>query len=138
MRFVDANVFIYAILTPRRALSDRELEIKRRAKAILTRINEGEEALTTVVHLSEVANVLEDYAGTRLAAAFIRDVLSRENIVVEAVSASDYLASSLLALEKGVSVNDALAYVVMMKRNIHEIYTFDKHFEKLNVKIVQE
>lgn len=138
MRFVDANVFIYAILRPRRKLSDRELEIKRISKSILSRINEGEEGLTTVVHLSEVANVLEDYAGTELAAAFVRDLLSRRNVTVETVSASDYLTSSLLALEEGVSVNDALAYVVMRRRGVSEIYTFDKHFEKLGVRVVQE
>jgi len=138
VRFVDANVFIYAILKPRRELSEKELEIKSRAKAILARINESEEVLTTVIHLSEVANVLEDCAGAKLAAAFVRDLLSRENVVVEAVSAGDYLASSLLALEKEVSVNDALAYVIMKRRNVDEIYTFDKHFEKLDVKVVQE
>ncbi len=68
MKFADANVFIYAILKPRRELSEKELEIKSRAKAILARINEGEEVFTTVVHLSEVANVLEDCAGAKLAA----------------------------------------------------------------------
>lgn len=54
MRFIDANVFTYAILKPRRPLSDREREIKERAKRILRRVNEGEEVATTVVHLSEV------------------------------------------------------------------------------------
>jgi len=38
----------------------------------------------------------------------------------------------------GVSVNDALAYLIMKRRNVNEIYTFNKHFEKLNVKIVGE
>ncbi len=53
------------------------------------------------------------------------------------MSAGDYLASSLLALEKGVSVNDALACVIMKRKNVDEIYTFDKHFEKLDVKVAQ-
>jgi len=37
--------------------------------------------------------------------------------------------------EWGISVNDALSYLIMKERSINEIYTFDKHFEKLNVKI---
>ena len=59
-------------------------------------------------------------------------------MVVEAVSAEDYLESAVLAGEKGVSVNDALAYLVMRRRGVREIYTFDKHFEKLDVDVVKE
>ena len=138
MRFIDANVIIYAVLKPRRPLTDRERGVKERAKSILSRVDEGERVLTTVVHLSEVANVLEDVAGAVLAARLVHDLLAKENVVVEAISAEDYLESAVLAGEKGVSVNDALAYLVMRKRGVREIYTFDKHFEKLDVDIVEE
>jgi len=138
VRFIDANVIIYAVLKPRRPLTDRERGVKERAKSILSRVDEGERVLTTVVHLSEVANVLEDVAGAVLAARLVHDLLAKENVVVEAISAEDYLESAVLAGEKGVSVNDALAYLVMRKRGVREIYTFDKHFEKLDVDIVEE
>lgn len=138
MRFIDANVFIYAVLKPRRPLTEGERSIKERAKGILRRVDAGERVLTTVVHLSEVANVLEDTAGAVLAARFVHDLLAKENVVVEAVSAEDYLESAVLAGEKGVSVNDALAYVVMRRRGVREVYTFDKHFEKLDVDIVKD
>jgi len=132
VRFIDASVFIYAVLKPRRPLTDGERSVKERAKGVLRRVDEGERVLTTVVHLSEVANVLEDVAGALLAAR------AKENVVVEAVSAEDYLESAVLAGEKGVSVNDALAYLVMRRRGVREIYTFDKHFEKLDVDVVKE
>jgi predicted nucleic acid-binding protein len=138
VRFIDANVFLYALLKPRRKLSDRELEVKEKARAILSRVNSGELVLTTVVHLSEVANVLEDIAGAETAALFLRDLFTKENIVIEPVSPDEYLLSTFLALEKGISVNDALAYIIMKRRGVSEIYTFDKHFEKLDVKIARE
>ncbi|PVU71842.1 VapC toxin family PIN domain ribonuclease, partial [Sulfolobales archaeon SCGC AB-777_J03] len=48
-----------------------------------------------------------------------------------------YMAATLVARERGVSVNDALAYVAMTRLGIGEIYTFDeRHFKSLGVKIV--
>jgi hypothetical protein len=53
------------------------------------------------------------------------------------VTKEDYIEATLVARERGVSVNDALAYVVMMRLGIREIYTFDeRHFTSLGVKIV--
>ena len=37
----------------------------------------------------------------------------------------------MLAEEKAVSINDALAYIKMRRLGITEAYTFDKHFSKL-------
>lgn len=136
MRFIDANVFIYAILKPKRELNEKELKIKRVSKEIFNRINEGEEVITTVVHLSEVANVLEDAANLSFAVSFLKDVLIKGNVIVEEVSDKDYMESVLLAGEKRVSINDALAYILMKRRGIEEIYTFDRHFENLDVRIV--
>ncbi len=42
----------------------------------------------------------------------------------------------LLAEEKRVSINDALAYLLMKRRRIEHIYTFDKHFQNLDVRVV--
>ena len=138
MRFVDANVFIYAVLKPRRKLNEREQRIKDSAKKIFDRINRGEEVVTTVLHLSEVANVLEDAVNLSFSVSFIRDILLKDNINVEDVSQEDYLESVVLAEERKVSLNDALAYIVMKRKGIEEIYTFDKHFGNLDVKLIEE
>ncbi|RLE90718.1 MAG: VapC toxin family PIN domain ribonuclease [Thermoprotei archaeon] len=138
MRFVDANVFIYAVLKPRRKLNEKEQRIKDSAKKIFERINRGEEVVTTVLHLSEVANVLEDAVNLSFSVSFIRDILLKDNINVEDVSQEDYLESVVLAEERKVSLNDALAYIVMKRKGIEEIYTFDKHFRNLDVKVIEE
>ncbi|USS41087.1 PIN domain-containing protein [Thermococcus aggregans] len=40
--------------------------------------------------------------------------------------------------EKGISVNDALVCLKMKELNIKEIYTFDRHFQNLDVKVIQD
>ncbi|RLI79703.1 VapC toxin family PIN domain ribonuclease [Archaeoglobales archaeon] len=135
MKFVDANVLLYAILRPKRKLTEREMEIKEAAKRILERINDGEEVLTSVVHLSEVAKVLEDVAGLAFSISFLKDLMLKKNVVVEDVDRNEYFESILLAGEKGIGINDALAYVIMRRKGIEEIYTFDKHFRNLDVHV---
>lgn len=137
MRFIDANVFIYAILKPRRELNEREREIKETSKEIFKRVNRGEEVVTTIVHLSEVANILEDSANLSFSLSFLKDILLKRNIIIEEVGHRDYMESVFLAGKKRVSVNDALAYLLMERKGIEEIYTFDKHFENLDVRIVR-
>ena len=59
--YVDANVFVYAFLKTKRNLQPHEVNIKEAAKKIVSRINEGEKVATSVVHFSEVCNILDDY-----------------------------------------------------------------------------
>jgi len=46
MRFIDANVFIYAVVKPKGEITKDIADIKGRAKAIMRRIDEGEPVLT--------------------------------------------------------------------------------------------
>ncbi|HID17310.1 TPA: VapC toxin family PIN domain ribonuclease [Candidatus Bathyarchaeota archaeon] len=94
---------------------------------------EGEGVATTVVRLSEVANVLEDVAGLNLAISFAKDTPLKRNVAIEDVGDEDYVENVLLAEERGVSINGALAHILVEKR-VKEIYAFDKHLENLNVK----
>ena len=138
VRFIDANIFIYAFLKPRREPPDNVKAIKEKAKGILKRVSDGEEVATTVIHLSEVANVVESRAGKGKAAQILLYVLTSDNIRVLDVSTADYLRAALIAEERNLGINDALAYLKMQELGIDEIYTFDKDFEKLDVKIVRE
>ncbi len=137
MRFIDANVFLYAVVKPMGNVSKEILERKEKAKQILLRVENGEEVVTTAVHLSEVANILEAKLNLSTALKFVENILLAENVRILAVSQEDYLRALLIAKEKNVSVNDALAYLKMKEINAGEIYTFDNHFRNLDVKIVQ-
>src|SRR5208337_1376099 len=118
MRFIDANVFIYAVLKPKTALPDAVLRKKIAAKAIFLRVNAGEPVVTTTVHLSEVANVLEDAAGLPFATDLLSAILLKPTITAEPVASDDYRESVRRAGNLGISINDALAVIVMERRGI--------------------
>lgn len=138
MRFVDSNVFIYAILKPKRKLTKQEEELKDKAKRIYQRIIEKEEVVISVVHLSEIANILEDAANLTYSINFIEEVYKTRNIHVEGVTEEEYLSASLEAKNNNVSINDMLAYLIMSRKGIKEIFSFDKHFNNLNVTRIDE
>lgn len=55
VKFIDSNVFIYALLKPKRSVDEKIVKMKEKAKEILTWIDNGEEkVLTNVVHISEM------------------------------------------------------------------------------------
>jgi len=138
MRFLDANIVIYAVLKPKKNIGQELLEVKKKASGIFRRINDGEEVVTTASHISEIANVLEDAVNLTFSIEFIIDLLSKPNIKILGVSREDYILSALLAKEKAISINDALAYLKMKELGIESIYTVDKHFKNLDVDVIQE
>ena len=95
-------------------------------------------SLTTTVHLNEVANVLEDAAGIGFACDLLSAVMAKPSINVRPVSADEYRDSIQRAQKYSVSINDALALIVMEQQGIDEIYTFDRHFERAAVRCIQE
>jgi len=58
-RFLDSTVFLHGYLKPRREITPLEEQTKKAAIQILTRIEQGEEVITSAVHISEVINVVE-------------------------------------------------------------------------------
>jgi predicted nucleic acid-binding protein len=138
IKFIDSNVFVYAYLKPKREISEKISRMKEKAKEILMKINYGEErVVTSVVHISEIANVVESLSSISKSIEIIENILNNENIIVKDVTTQDYIEAVRVANREKVSVNDALAYVIMRNNNISEIYTFDeKHFKKLNVTIL--
>lgn len=131
MRFVDSNVFIYAILKPRRKLSDEELALKDAAKSILRRIESGEECATSVVHLSEVINILSAAEGADLPISFLERVLALSSFRVLAVDKAMYALANELAKQIKIGINDCLAYALMRNNRITQIVSFDKDFDKV-------
>jgi predicted nucleic acid-binding protein len=128
--FIDANVFVYAFLKPRRKLQPHEEEIKKAAKEIIARIDEGEEALTSVVHFSEICNILEDSLQLEEAQAIEMDLLFLDNLQIREVSKEYYLRAVATAQDLQIGANDALAYTLMKEAELSRIYSFDKDFDE--------
>ena len=131
MRFIDASVFLYAYLKPKKELPKKLKKMKERAKGIIRRVDEGEKVVTTIVHLSEIANIIESKASLMKSIKVILSILNKPNIIIMDVTKSAYLEAAKCAELYGVGVNDALAYITMRNLKIREIYSFDTDFDKL-------
>jgi len=130
LRFVDASVFVYAFLKPRRALAPHEIEAKELAKSVVRRISEGERVGLTVAQLVEIANILEKYMGGA-AYQVERFLLHAPNVEVLPVDRSTCIEALKIAEERKVGLSDAIAYVVMRRYGVSEIYSFDSDFDRL-------
>ena len=129
LTYVDANVFVYAFLKTKRKLQPHEVSIKEAAKKIVARISAGEKVVSSVVHFSEVCNILEDYVPYEEALVLEKGLLLRENIQIHEVSQDDYINAIPITEQHQIGLNDALAYVLMKKVETQKIYSFDKHFD---------
>ena len=129
LTYIDTNIFVYAFLKPKRKLQPHETSIKEAAKKIISRINEGEKVATSVVHFSEVCNILEDHLPFEEALSLEKGLLLRENISIYEVSEQDYMNAISVAENYKVGMNDALACVIMGKAEMTKIYSFDKDFD---------
>jgi predicted nucleic acid-binding protein len=116
-------------LKPKRKLQPHETSIKEAAKKIISRINEGEKVATSVVHFSEVCNILEDHLPFEEALSLEKGLLLRENISIHEVSEQDYMNAISVAENYKMGMNDALACVIMGKAEMTKIYSFDKDFD---------
>mgnify|MGYP001574849451 FL=1 len=139
MKFLDSNVVVYAFFVPRRQLSLEEQQLKQKSKKIIEKIDAGEKVAISVVHLSEIANVLRTcFAASDLVSLF-ESFYTKENMIILGVSQSEYLEAIHLSKSLNGKVNDCLAAVLMKKNKMTEMYTFDADFKNFSwMKIVRE
>ncbi|MDI6805604.1 MAG: type II toxin-antitoxin system VapC family toxin [Candidatus Bathyarchaeia archaeon] len=132
MKFLDANVFIYAYYKPKRQLSPLEKQMKEHAKKIISDVSHGkEEVLMTVVHLSEVINILKHGMPLENLSNIILGLFMLDNVKISGVSKEAYFGATEHGEDLKLDPNDALAVDVMRSSNINEIYSFDEDFDKV-------
>ena len=132
MKFLDANVFIYAYYKPKKQLTDKEKQMKEQAKKIITDISQGKEkALITVVHLAEIVNILKHGMPPKKLTEVIRGILMLENIKVQSVTKEAYFIANELGDDLKLEANDALAIDIMRSNNVTKIFSFDKDFDHI-------
>jgi len=132
LRFLDANVFIYAYYKPRVRLDSEQKRMKDSSKKIITEISAGQtEVLTSVVHLSEVSNILKRSLSAEELVSLIQTLYSLDNVTIADVTANDYLIAAEMGRELNLDPNDALAVHLMQENDLSEIYSFDEGFEKI-------
>jgi hypothetical protein len=133
MRFLDANVFIYAYYKPKKQLSEKENQMKEQAKKIIADVSKGkEEVMLTVVHLSEVVNILKYGVPQNQLISIVRGLFMLDNIKIADVTREAYFAATELGEDLKLEPNDALAIDIMRQNGIAEIYSFDEHFNHVD------
>ena len=138
MRFVDASVFVHAFIKPRRELKEHEIRIKEAAKKIVKKINESEGVAISTVHLSEIANLLEHYMPIDDALSVETFLLTARNVKVRDVEKIDCVSALEVAKATKVGLSDGIAYTIMKDNELNEVYSFDRDFDRLNVRRITE
>ena len=132
MKFLDANIFVYAYYKPKKQLTEKERQMKEHAKTIISNVSKGkEDVMMTVVHVSEVANVLKHGMPQDQLTTIIRGVFMLDNVKIMDVTKDAYFAATELGEDLKLEPNDALAVDMMRQNNIAEIYSFDEHFNQI-------
>jgi predicted nucleic acid-binding protein len=132
LKFLDANVFIYAYYKPKKQLTEKEKRMKEQAKKIISNVSEGkEDVMMTVVHVSEVVNILKNGLSQDQLTIIIRGLFMLDNVRIVDVSRDAYFAATELGEDLKLEANDALAVDVMRQNGINEIYSFDEHFDHM-------
>jgi predicted nucleic acid-binding protein len=132
LKFLDANVFIYAYYKPKKQLTEKEKRMKEQAKKIISNVSEGkEDVMMTVVHVSEVVNILKHGLSQDQLTIIIRGLFMLDNVRIVDVSRDAYFAATELGEDLKLEANDALAVDMMRQNGINEIYSFDEHFDHM-------
>jgi len=132
MRFLDANVFIYAYYKPKKQLTQKEKQMKEHAKKIISGVSQGkEEVIMTVVHVSEILNILKHGMPLDQLTTIVRGLFMLDNVKIMSVTREAYFAATELGDDLKLEANDALAVDVMRLNNIKEIYSFDEDFDQI-------
>jgi hypothetical protein len=132
MRFLDANVFIYAYYKPKKQLTQKEKQMKEHAKKIISSVSQGkEEVIMTVVHVSEIVNILKHGMPLDQLTTIIRGLFMLDNMKIMGITREAYFAATELGDDLKLEANDALAVDVMRLNDIKEIYSFDEDFDQI-------
>jgi predicted nucleic acid-binding protein len=106
--------------------------MKDEAKKIISNISQGkEDVMTSVVHLSEIVNILKHGMSQDQLTVVIRGLFMLDNVVVIGVTRETYFAAVELGDDLKLEANDALAVDIMRTKDIKEIYSFDEHFDQI-------
>jgi predicted nucleic acid-binding protein len=125
MRFVDTNVFIYALTA--------HPIFGQTAKRILERIEDGEEAVTSSLVLCEAAWVLEAMGKQGNIESTLQKILSYKSLATIEVTSDDLLMGANNMAAYNVDFNDGVNIALMMRTGIGEVYSNDqKHLGKLD------
>jgi predicted nucleic acid-binding protein len=124
-RFIDSNVFIYALTA--------HPHFGKTAKNILERIEKGEAAITSTLVLCEIAWVLEAMGRQGDIKPTLEKILSYKTLEVVDFNEDDLLMGASNMATENIDFNDGVNLALMMRLGVSEVYSNDqKHLGKLD------
>ena len=125
MRFVDTNVFVYALTA--------HPDFGQTAKRILERIENGEETATSSLVLCEIAWVLEAMGKQGEIESTLEKILSYKTLNTIEIGIDDILMGANNMAAYKVDFNDGVNISLMIQSGISEVYSNDKkHLGRLD------
>jgi predicted nucleic acid-binding protein len=123
-RFVDTNIFIYALTAHQR--------FGKTAKDILERIEKGEAAITSTLVLCEVAWALEAMGRQGDIKPTLEKIMSYRTLEIISYVQDDLLVGANNITTENIDFNNGVNLALMMRSGVSEIYSNDqKHLGKL-------
>lgn len=126
MRFVDSNVFVYHIAG--------DPEYGNVASRIIERVEEGEEAATSTLVISQVCGYLKWRRRPDVIPNFLGFLRSLPNLTKIDTIFVDFIEAWDLYIRHNLDWgfwDDLIIAAQMNRLNIHEIYSNDKDFDKI-------
>jgi len=123
--FIDANVIL-------RLITGDPADMAEQAAELFRKVDEGHlEIVVDEVVVLETVWVLSSFYGFAPAqiAPIMRTFMVSKGIICS--NKAELLQALALYDDKNIDFADALLAVKMMKHGVKEIYSFDKHFERL-------
>ena len=128
MKFVDTTIFIkWGQATPTEAAHDDETSL---CGYILSKIRDGEEALTSTLTKDEALVWFSRYKASRLS-DFIRSLTALTSMTITEPTLEDELEATQLYGQYPLGISDLINLSIMKRHGINQIYTTDKGFEKV-------
>jgi len=124
MRFVDANVFIYVLIKS----PQNDYEISKR---VLERIENGEEAATSIAIIQEVVDWLEYNNRRKEVRLFLTAINSYLSMAKLSITWDNMIAALDDVDAQKIDFVDALTLQKMKEEKINEIYSNDKDFDRV-------
>jgi predicted nucleic acid-binding protein len=125
LRFVDTNVFIYVFIKSPK----KDYEIARR---ILQRIENGEEAATSIAVIYEAVDWLEYNNREIEVGSFLTAINSYLSLSKLSIEWDKFLSALKEKYDRQIDFVDTLNLRVMREIGVTEIYSNDKDFDRIN------
>ena len=124
-RFIDTNIFIYALTA--------HPKFGKIAKNILKRLQNGESAITSTLVLCEVAWVLEAMGKQGDINPSLEKIMSYKALNIVNFNEDDLLMGANNMKTENLDFNDGVNLALMMRLGVSEVYSNDqKHLGKLD------